>query len=117
MTTHIENVAEYDFAAHPQKQYILRSVGGGMAFERIVSNIERISVEEYGAPEWESTVIPIRANVLFYRDISKKDQDLDLDKDKDKDKATKPWTKNDRHMISSNYNLADFYTKIYEMQT
>lgn len=111
MTTQIENVADYDFAAHPQQQYILRSVGGGMAFERIVSNVTRITVEEYGPPEWESTVIPIRANVLFYRDISKKDQDLDLDKE------PKPWTKNDRDMISSNYNLADFYTKIYEMQT
>lgn len=109
MTTQIENVAEYDFAAHLQKQYILRSVGGGMAFERIVSNIQRISVEEYGPPEWEPTVVPIRANVLFYRDISEKGKDKDPNKD--------PWTKNDRHMISSNYNLADFYTKIYEMQS
>jgi hypothetical protein len=107
MTTQIENVAEYDFAAHPQKQYILRSVGGGMAFERIVSNVTRITVEEYGPPEWEPTVVPIRANVMFYRDISKKDQDQDPN----------PWTKNNRDMIPSNYNLTDFYTKIYEIQT
>jgi len=105
MSTQIENVADYDFAAHPQKQYILRSVGGGMAFERIVTNVTRTTVAEYNPPEWESTVVPIRANVLFYRDIS--------DKAKDKNQ----WTKNDRDMIPSNYNLADFYTKIYEMET
>jgi hypothetical protein len=100
MSTHIENVAEYDFTANPQKQYILRSVGGGMAFERIVANVTRTTVAEYNPPEWESTVVPIRANVLFYRDIVR-------------DK--KLWTKNDRDMIPCNYNLADFYTKIYEM--
>ena len=105
MTTHIENVVEYDFASHPKKQYLLRSVGGGMAFERIVANVTLITVDQYGPPEWESNVVPIRANVLFYREISEKDQDANA------------WTKNDRHMIPTNYNMADFYTKIYEMQT